>query len=120
MAASPASLNNVRVLDRERWLDGPPHELFKQLRASCPVHWTSEITEFPDEKGFWSITRPEDVAAVSRAWETCASALGGGPGVSGSIFPIELSRAIFSGMDPPKHDRIKQLVRKGFTPWRIA
>jgi cytochrome P450 len=120
MAAPPASLNNVRVLDRERWLDGPPHELFKELRANCPVHWTSAITEFPGEKGFWSITRPEDVAAVSRNWETYSSELGGVTAVSESIFPIELSRAMFIGMDPPKHDRIKQLFQKGFTPRRIA
>jgi cholest-4-en-3-one 26-monooxygenase len=120
MAAPPASLNNVRVLDRERWLDGPPHELFKELRANCPVHWTSEITEFPDEKGFWSITRPGDVAAVSRNWQTYSSELGGVTAVSESIFPIELSRAMFIGMDPPKHDRIKQLFQKGFTPRRIA
>jgi cholest-4-en-3-one 26-monooxygenase len=120
MAARPASLNNARVLDRERWVDGPPHELFKELRANCPVHWTSEITEFPDEKGFWSITRPGDVAAVSRDWETYSSELGGVTAVSESIFPIELSRAMFIGMDPPKHDRIKQLFQKGFTPRRIA
>jgi cytochrome P450 len=120
MDARPASLNNVRVLDREWWGDGPPHELFKELRANCPVHWTSEITEFPDEKGFWSITRPGDVAAVSREWETYSSELGGVTAVSESIFPIELSRAMFIGMDPPKHDRIKQLFQKGFTPRRIA
>src|SRR6266480_1185515 len=120
MAAPPASLNNVRVLDRERWLDGPPHELFKELRTNCPLHWTSEITEFPLEKGFWSITRPEDIAAVSRDWETYSSELGGVTAVSESIFPIELSRAMFIGMDPPKHDRIKQLFQKGFTPRRIA
>jgi cholest-4-en-3-one 26-monooxygenase len=120
MAARPASLNDARVLDRERWVNGPPHELFKELRAHCPVHWTSEITEFPDEKGFWSITRPEDVAAVSRDWETYSSELGGVTAVSESIFPIELSRAMFIGMDPPKHDRIKQLFQKGFTPRRIA
>ena len=120
MAAHPASLNDVRVLDRERWLDGPPHELFKELRANCPLHWTSEITEFPLEKGFWSITRPEDIAAVSRDWETYSSELGGVTAVSESIFPIELSRSMFIGMDPPKHDRIKQLFQKGFTPKRIA
>ncbi len=120
MAAHPASLNDVRVLDRERWLDGPPHELFKELRTNCPLHWTSEITEFPLEKGFWSITRPEDIAAVSRDWETYSSELGGVTAVSESIFPIELSRAMFIGMDPPKHDRIKQLFQKGFTPRRIA
>src|SRR3954471_11317822 len=120
MAAHPAPLNDLRVLDRERWLDGPPHELFKELRASCPVHWTPEIREFPQEKGFWSVTRPEDVAAVSRDWQTYSSELGGVTAISESIFPMELSRAMFIGMDPPKHDRVKQLFQKGFTPRRIA
>jgi cytochrome P450 len=120
MAAHPASQSDVRVLDRDKWLDGPPHELFKELRASCPVHWTSEIREFPQEKGFWSVTRPEDVATVSRDWETYSSELGGVTAISESIFPMELSRAMFIGMDPPKHDRVKQLFQKGFTPRRIA
>src|SRR3954466_15620213 len=120
MAANPASLNDVRVLDRERWAEGPPHELFKELRASCPVHWTSEIVEFPAEKGFWSVTRPEDIAAVSRDWETYSSEVGGVTAISESILPLELSRAMFIGMDPPKHDRVKQLFQKGFTPKRIA
>src|SRR4029079_820088 len=34
--------------------------------------------------------------------------------------PIELARAMFIGMDPPKHDRIKALFQAGFTPQRIA
>src|SRR2546423_11670795 len=120
MAANPTSLTDVRVLDRERWLEGPPHELFKELRAKCPVHWTSEIAEFPTEKGFWSVTKPEDIATVSRDWETYSSELGGVTAISESIFPLELSRAMFIGMDPPKHDRVKQLFQKGFTPKRIA
>src|SRR5437763_2452358 len=120
MAANPASLTDIRVLDRERWVDGPPHELFKELRANCPVHWTSDIAEFPQEKGFWSVTRPEDIAAVSRDWATYSSEVGGVTAVSESIFPMELSRAMFIGMDPPKHDRVKQLFQKGFTPKRIA
>src|SRR5215212_228719 len=120
MAAHPTSLNDVRVLDRERWLEGPPHELFKELRASCPVHWTPEIVEFPGEKGFWSVTRPGNIATVSRDWQTYSSELGGVTAISESIFPMELSRAMFIGMDPPKHDRVKQLFQKGFTPKRIA
>src|SRR3954462_12581588 len=120
MAANPDTLNDVRVLDRERWLDGPPTELFKERRASCPVHWTSEIVEFPTEKGFWSVTRPEDIATVSRDWATYSSEVGGVTAISESIFPMELSRAMFIGMDPPKHDRLKQLFQRGFTPKRIA
>src|SRR5436190_3350403 len=120
MAAHSESLTDVRVLDRARWQDGPPHELMKELRASCAVHWTPEIKEFPNEKGFWSVTRPDDIAAVSRDWQTYSSELGGVTAISESIFPLELSRAMFIGMDPPKHDRVKQLFQKGFTPKRIA
>jgi cytochrome P450 len=36
------------------------------------------------------------------------------------VFPLELMRAMFIGMDPPKHDRLKLLFQAGFTPKRIA
>src|SRR5205807_1257923 len=36
------------------------------------------------------------------------------------VFPLELTRAMFIGMDPPKHDRLKALFQAGFTPKRIA
>jgi len=107
------------VLEREHWEDGPPLELFKRMRGECPVHWTSEVTELPAAKGFWSVTRAEDVHAVSRDWETYSSELGGVV-VIDEVFPIELARAMFIGMDPPKHDRLKALFQAGFTPKRIA
>ena len=34
--------------------------------------------------------------------------------------PLELTQAMFIGMDPPKHDRLKALFQRGFTPKRIA
>jgi cytochrome P450 len=107
------------VLEREHWEDGPPIELFKRMRNECPVHWTSEVTELPAAKGFWSVTRADDVHAVSRDFETYSSELGGVV-VIDEVFPIELARAMFIGMDPPKHDRLKALFQAGFTPKRIA
>ena len=120
MAADRVSLNDVRVLDRELWQEGPPHDLFRQLRAHCPVHWTGAIVEYPTEGGFWSVTTQDDIHTVSRDWETYSSELGGVTAISEAIFPIELSRAMFIGMDPPKHDRLKALFQRGFTPKRIA
>ena len=35
------------MLEREHWVDGPPHELFKRMRGECPVHWTSEGQRIP-------------------------------------------------------------------------
>ncbi len=113
------NLEQVLVTERENWPDGPPHELFKRLRNECPVHWTSRISEFPDEDGFWSVTTADDVHAVSRDWRTYSSERGGVTAASG-VFPLELAQSMFIGMDPPKHDRIKALFQAGFTPKRIA
>jgi cytochrome P450 len=107
------------VLERKHWVDGPPQELFKQMRSQCPVHWTPEVTEVPAAAGFWSVTTADDVHAVSRDWQTYSSELGGVV-VIDEVFPIELARAMFIGMDPPKHDRLKALFQAGFTPKRIA
>jgi cytochrome P450 len=112
-------LKDVLVTEREHWPDGPPHALFKQLRQGCPVHWTAKITEFPQSAGYWSVTTADDVHEVSRDWQTYSSERGGVTLVT-EVFPLELAQAMFIGMDPPKHDRIKALFQAGFTPKRIA
>ena len=119
IAAGKGDIEDALVLEREHWVDGPPLELFKRMRSECPVHWTSEVTELPQAKGFWSVTTADDVHAVSRDWQTYSSELGGVV-VIDEVFPIELARAMFIGMDPPKHDRLKALFQAGFTPKRIA
>jgi cytochrome P450 len=119
MTLDEARLQERRAIDREAWRDGPPHELFTELRQGCPVHWSDGIPDFPEEDGYWSVTTAEDVRTVSRDWSTYSSELGGVTAAQGP-FPIELARAMFIGMDPPKHDRLKQLFQAGFTPKRIA
>ncbi len=112
-------IKDVLVTEREVWEGGVPHELFARMRKECPVHWTSKITEFPEEAGYWSVTTGEDVHTVSRDFKTYSSEVGGVTAANIG-FPIELSRAMFIGMDPPKHDRVKALFQAGFTPKRIA
>jgi cytochrome P450 len=119
MATVGRDLKSVELTPRELWQDGPPHELFKELRQGCPVHWTEGFEELPEEAGFWSVTTADDIHAVSRDWQTYSSELGGVV-VAAAGFPIELARAMFIGMDPPKHDRLKALFQAGFTPKRIA
>jgi cytochrome P450 len=119
MNPADPKLEDIQVIERELWPDGPPHALFKRLRAECPVHWSAGVSEFPESAGFWSVTTADDVHEVSRDWQAYSSELGGVTAVS-EVFPIELSRAMFIGMDPPKHDRIKALFQAGFTPKRIA
>jgi cytochrome P450 len=114
-----SDLGHALVTEREHWREGPPHELFERLRGECPIHWTSHISEYPEEAGYWSVTRAQDVHTVSRDWRTYSSERGGITAIN-AAFPIELIQAMFIGMDPPKHDRLKSLFQAGFTPRRIA
>jgi cytochrome P450 len=118
VTSTRGDLQGVLVSDPDRWRDGPPHELFRRLRAECPVHWSAGIPDFPEEAGYWSVTRPEDIHTVSRDWHTYSSELGGITSVG--VFPLKLIRSMFIGMDPPRHDRLKMLFQAGFTPRRIA
>jgi len=119
MSTVERDLQSVNMTDPELWTDGPPHEVFRELREKCPVHWTPELTDFPDEDGFWSVTTADDILAVTRDFRTYSSELGGVTAVTHAI-PLELARAMFIAMDPPKHDRVKALFQRGFTPKRIA
>jgi cholest-4-en-3-one 26-monooxygenase len=119
MTSIGSDIEQALVLEREHWEDGPPHELFARMRAECPVHWTSHVTEYPHERGFWSVTTADDIHTVSRDWRTYSSERAGITALS-IVFPIELIRAMFIGQDPPKHDRLKALFQAGFTPKRIA
>jgi cytochrome P450 len=112
-------LEALELAEREHWENGPPHETFKALRGGCPVHRTDRISEYPDEDGFWSLTRAEHVREVSLDWETYSSERGGVTGLTHAV-PLELQQSMFIGMDPPKHDRLKMLFQRGFTPKRIA
>jgi cytochrome P450 len=113
-------VEDLRITEREVWLDGPPHEIFKRLRGECPVHFTPTISEYPDEDGYWSVTTAEGVHAVSRDWRTYSSELGGITALTNAVIPLELQQGMFIAMDPPKHDRLKALFQRGFTPRRIA
>ncbi len=118
MASVSSDLEDVLLAEKAMWADGPPHEMFKQMRSRCPIHWTERVSEYPDERGFWSVTTAEDIHTVSRDWRTYSSAHG--VTAVSEVFPVELVQAMFIGMDPPKHDRLKALFQAGFTPKRIA
>jgi cholest-4-en-3-one 26-monooxygenase len=119
MATVGRDIESVELSERELWVEGPPHEVFKEMRSRCPIHWTESFEEFPEEEGFWSVTIADDIHTVSRDWKTYSSERGGVLAAAGG-FPLELATAMFIGMDPPKHDRLKALFQRGFTPKRIA
>jgi cytochrome P450 len=116
---SEQQLDRIDLGDLELWTDGPPHELFTRLRREAPLHW-SPLADYPEEGGFWSLTRAEDLRRVSLDWQTFSSYVGGIMVLDDFGIPLEAQQQQMISMDPPRHDRIKALFQRGFTPKRIA
>jgi cytochrome P450 len=89
-----------------------PYPVYRRLREEAPVYWN-------EEHGFWALSRHADVLAGFKDWEHFTNT----GGISLEVGELsEDSTAVLSilAMDPPRHDRIRALVSKGFTPRRVA
>lgn len=102
---------DVDLSDHDLFVDAVPHDLFALLRREDPVHWNPE----PDGAGFWAITRYADIKEVHRDWETFSSEVGGTSLQDLEPEHIEARKAMID-MDPPRHNQLRAIVAKGFTP----
>ncbi len=112
------------------------HQIFTELRREDPVAWCPE----PDGgKGFWSITKYDDIQSISknpkifssdrllggitlesadmrRRRQTLEKASEDEAGGTGSIITSGSSMIM---MDPPAHTQHRRMVAPGFTPGRL-
>ncbi|WP_205698579.1 cytochrome P450 [Conexibacter sp. SYSU D00693] len=119
MSTTALDPSTIDLGDHALWTEDPPYELFAQLRREAPVHF-SPNRRYPDEGGFWSLTRAADVHAATRDFQTFSSERRGIFLVDDFGAPLDVQRLQMISMDPPRHDRLKQLVGRAFTPKRIA
>ncbi len=95
-------------------------DMFRLLRDEAPVLFMEEpeIEGFPKGPGFWSVTRYDDVMAVSRHPEVFCS----GQGTNIIDLPVEVAEFMGSmiNMDAPRHTRLRMIVNRSFTPRMVA
>ncbi len=89
------------------------------MQREAPVHFSPQ-NNVPGEGGFWSITRFDDIRAISRDHKTFSSERRGIFSVDDIGVPLDLQTQQMISMDPPRHDRLKALVIKEFTPEKVA
>ena len=98
------------ITDPDTYTEGVPHATFQRLRDTDPVSWWSE---HDGGKGFWAITRYEDLLHVSRNVDTFSSAQGI------TLEEMDLddfeARRNMLEYDPPQHTRYRRLVSKPFS-----
>lgn len=112
-------LGSIDLADPRLWDDGVPFDLFAALQRERPVHFSAQAVA-PEEGGFWSITRFEDVFTATRDFETFSSERRGIFLVDDIGVPLDVQRLQMISMDPPRHDRLKKIVGRAFTPAAVA
>ena len=112
----------IDLKNPDLYLPAVPHEIFTRLRHEDPLYWNPES----DGPGFWSVTRYDDIVAVSKDPERFSSARehGGHRMFDEHTFGIGaggagLTEAPMISMDPPAHVLYRRMVTPGFTPTRI-
>lgn len=102
------------ITKHDTYVAGVPHATFMRLRDEDPVSFTPE----DDGRGFWSVTRYEDVLFVSRHTELFSSA--SGIRLEDMADDETEARRTLMEMDPPQHTRFRRLVSRPFSPRSVA
>jgi cytochrome P450 len=87
-----------------------PYPTYRWLRDNAPCYRN-------DELGFWALTRYADVVDASRDWETFTST--DGPMIE-KMDEDHRFLPMLINLDPPRHDQLRSLVSRVFTPRRVA
>ena len=102
--------SDLDIVDPDTYVDGFPHATFKRLRDEEPVSWWQE---HDGGKGFWAVTRYEDLLHVSQHVELFSSAQGITlEEIEGDDFHLRRNMLEY---DPPEHTRYRRLVSKPFS-----
>jgi cytochrome P450 len=97
------------LVDYDPLTQSDPYAAYAELRRSHPV--------FRNEaRGFWALSRFEDVQRAAREWRSFSSA----EGVNLDDTLSLTGPGNFIAADPPDHDRLRKVVRDRFTPATVV
>ena len=121
MTTAVPTHRDIDLSDRNFW--ARPHEerdaAFAVLRRENPVPWSrpADSDLLPPEqnlKGFWSLTKHEDIRFASRHPEIFSSA----EGITVEDFPVEIRMMSqsFKAIDAPPHTQLRGITLDAFKP----
>ncbi len=104
------------LLDPDTYKNGMPYEMLKDIRHAGPVvRMEDPLTGVP----YWVVTRIKEIDYVSKNPALFSSA-------ERSAFPMEMDEPTVDAqrnqiicMDPPRHQKVRRIVRNAFTPARV-
>ncbi|MEM8578462.1 MAG: cytochrome P450 [Pseudomonadota bacterium] len=103
------------LADHDSFTDGVPHATFQTMRDDAPLHWTPA---FGGYKGFWSLTRYDDISAAQKQPDVFSSAQG--IRIEDQSRAEYLARRTFQETDPPEHSATRRTVNPAFAKPVVA
>ena len=112
MQSTTTGTLDIDLLDHDLFADHEPWEVFDRLQCEAPVYFHPE----PAGRGFWAVTRYDDVLAVLKDPRTFSSEVGGSATIEDLPEDVLAARRNFLEFDPPKHKKYRGLLAADFTP----
>jgi cytochrome P450 len=100
-------------------IDADPYPVWKRLRDEAPLYYN-------EQHDFYALSRFPDVLAASLDWTTYSSARGTVLEFIDTITPpteapeTDPSFGMMIFTDPPRHEELRRLVSRAFTPRRVS
>ena len=110
----PTDDGHADLSSHDTFTEGPPHNTFARMRREDPLSWT----EWDGGKGFWSVTRHEDILAINGNAKVFSSARG--IRMEDQSYEEYLARRTFQETDAPEHMKTRIKVAKAFSKPVIA
>jgi cytochrome P450 len=105
------TLGEIDLADPDSYVERVPFEWFDHLREDHPVMWHPEPAP---NRGFWAVTRYDDLTAVHMDWETYSSELGAVAIEELDAEQLEIRKSMLE-TDPPRHTELRKICSKRFS-----
>ena len=110
------TLDGIDLVNPDNYVERVPFEWFDELRRERPVSWHDEPG---GNKGFWAITRYDDLTAVHMDWQTFSSETGAVALEELDDEQLEVRKTMLE-MDPPRHTELRKICTKKFSGRGVA
>ncbi|RLQ21001.1 cytochrome P450 [Seongchinamella sediminis] len=106
----------ANLLDPDTYKDGMPYQSLKAIRDAGPiVKLEDPLTGIP----YWAVTRIAELDYVSKHPQLFSSAARSAFPMEMDEFTVEMQQNTIINMDPPRHQKVRRIVRNAFTPRRV-
>jgi cytochrome P450 len=111
LATSDIDLSKIDLVNPDNYVERVPFEWFDFLRREHPVFWHEEPA---GNKGFWAVTRYDDLVAIHMDWVNYSSEKGAVSLEELDEEQLAIRRSMLE-TDPPRHRALRNICNRRFS-----